>query len=295
MYYYNTYYDSTDNENKKRVFRIADEILCYYFKDKENNKVILRTRDFLEALENYLLGSTSFIVDPSRLVNYFSSNCQVGDEIGTIKNEIYLAINRVKYFIDNGQILDFGFDHNARFVDWMLVISNLIDRQDFVSPFEKINVEYLSNNKMFFTPDLAKNINSEDRFKKLFLKNALRAERYAHTTYFKRPNASLITSLDDLSNEYDVYTPLILSRMAVEQFLKHKYTTCINQRAKLPSVSTCRFELEKLGFISKTFSNEIYTVIKRGNDSAHLGLHNFVFAIMQGLNVLKQCWIEWDK
>ena len=88
-----------------------------------------------------------------------------------------------------------------------------------------------------------------------------------------------------------MYTPLILTRMAVEQYLKYMYENNIS--TKIPSkASECREELEKKGIISKAFSNEIWAILRRGNVNTHEGYAGYVFAVMHCIAVLKMCFKE---
>ena len=116
----------------------------------------------------------------------------------------------------------------------------------------------------------------------LFYRNAYRAEMYSHTKFCTDAHPD---------GTYDMYTPLILTRMGVEQYLKYLYEKNIADTA--PSMaSETRQALESKGIISKAWSNELWAILRRGNANTHSGAANYVFANMHGIEVLKMCFRE---
>ena len=116
-----------------------------------------------------------------------------------------------------------------------------------------------------------------------FYRNAYRAEMYSHKVYTDTIKTGF----------FDMYTPLILARMGVEQYLKAYCKDRFNSEP--PSEpSECRKLLKRNGIITEAFSNEINAVLRRGNVNAHESYANYPFAIIHDIEMLKECFKYFD-
>lgn len=278
MNYYSNDYQRASNSLAKKMISIADEIVTLYMSGSRSGRTesLRKTKEYLAYFEQYVTGkhdskkTFSFLthVVREKLANMLKV------DIEPIGIELALAVNRVRNMVFGEHIDDYGYDHNVRFVDWTLRILKLIEK----TAFDASNREYLSSTERFFNGAEEKRYTGR---KMLFYRNAYRAEMYSHKLY---------TDLD-AEGTYDMYTPLILTRMAVEQYLKYMYEKKIASKA--PSkASECREALEKKGIISKPLSNEVWAVLKRGNANTHEGYASYVFANMHCIAVLKMCLKE---
>lgn len=278
MNYYSNDYQRASNSLAKKMISTADEIVTLYMSGSRSGRTesLKKTKEYLAYFEQYVTGkhdskkTFSFLTPVVRqeLANMLKV------DIEPIGIELDLAVNRVRNMVFGEHIDDYGYDHNVRFVDWTLRILSLIEK----TAFDASNREYLSSTERFFNGADEKQYKGR---KMLFYRNAYRAEMYSHKLY------------TDLNSDgtYDMYTPLILTRMAVEQYLKYMYEKEIASKA--PSkASECREALEKKGIISKALSNEVWAVLRRGNANTHEGYASYVFANMHCIAVLKMCLKE---
>ena len=278
MNYYASDYQRTTNSLARKMISVADEIVTLYMSGSRSNRSesLKRTKEYLAYFEQYVTGKHDSNKSFSFLTPVVKQELakKLSIDIEPIGIEIELAVNRVRNMVFGEHIDEYGYDHNARFVDWTLRILGLIEK----TAFDASNREYLSSSDRIFTQAEEKHHKGR---KMLFYRNAYRAEMYSHKLY------------TDLSSEgtYDMYTPLILTRMAVEQYLKYMYEKKISSKA--PSKpSECREALEKKGIISKALSNEVWAVLRRGNANTHEGYASYVFANMHCIAVLKMCLKE---
>lgn len=276
-YYVNDYKRATAPLAKKMIL-VADEIVSLYMSGNRAYRIesLKKTKEYLAYFEYYITGThdthKSFSFATSAVKQNLEKKLSI--DVEPVSIEIELAVHRVRNMVYGESIPDCGYDHNARFVDWTLRILGLVEK----TAFDALNREYLSSTKRFFS---ASGEQSYRGRKMLFYRNAYRAEMYSHKLY------------TDLNSEgmYDMYTPLILTRMAVEQYLKYMYEKKISSQA--PSKpSECREALENMGVISRALSNELWAVIKRGNANTHEGYASYVFANMHCIEVLKMCLKE---
>ena len=278
MNYYSSDYQRTSNTLAKKMISTADEIVTLYMSGSRSGRSesLKKTKEYLAYFEQYVTGkhdsrkTFSFLTPVVR--QELANKLKV--DIEPIGIELDLAVNRVRNMVFGEHIDDYGYDHNVRFVDWSLRILGLIEK----AAFDASNREYAASRERFFNGAEEKQYTGR---KMLFYRNAYRAEMYSHKLY------------TDLNTEgtYDMYTPLILTRMAVEQYLKYMYEKKISSKA--PSKpSECREALEKKGIISKALSNEVWAVLRRGNANTHEGYASYVFANMHCIAVLKMCLKE---
>lgn len=278
MNYYVNDYKRASKPLAKKMIAVADEIVSLYMSGNRNSRIdsLKKTKEYLAYFEYYITGSHDNQKNFSFATSVVKQELtkKLSGDVEPVSIEIELAVHRVRNAVYGESIPEYGYDHNARFVDWSLRILGLIEK----TAFDALNREYLANSKRFFSPE------GEQKYrgrKMLFYRNAYRAEMYSHKLY------------TDLKSEgvYDMYTPLILTRMAVEQYLKYMYEKKISSQA--PSKpSECREALESGGFISRALSNELWAVLKRGNANTHEGYASYVFANMHCIEVLKMCLKE---
>ena len=280
MNYYSRDYDRATRQTDRELIAKADEIITLYMSGtKSGRKESLKeTKEYLALLEKRLTnssgegGAKKFSFMTREVEDALENMLHV--DIDPIKIELELAVYRVRNMVHGDRIYDFGYDHNARFVDWTLRLLGLIQ----ITAFNDSNKEYLSSHDRFFR---AEDEHKYSGRKKLFYRNAYRAEMYSHKLY------------TDLNSEgqYDMYTPLILSRMAVEQYLKYTYEKHFGTPA-LEKPAECRDALQDASVISWCLSNEIRALLKRGNLNTHDGYASYVFANMHCIEVLKTCMNE---
>ena len=274
----NTYF-STKSTNVYAVaaVQMANEIISLYNSSSLQNKKesVKQTKQFFTKLISYVAGNKT--VSFEEIKKLFLA--RFSDGARAKWNEFDLAYNRVNAYIKTGEIEEFGIDHNAKFIDWILRELRIVEAN---SIFSDSNRRYLNTPQTFFDR------NDESVFKQqknpygmMFVRNAYRAEKYA------RENDGF----------YDMYTPLILERMAIEQYLKalcDKYKIYDEVDGKktnhIPSIaSKCKTLLEANKIISRSLSNEISAVLHRGNVNTHEGYASYAFAVIHGLDFLKYC------
>lgn len=278
MNYYSSDYQMNTDPLVKRMLTTADEIVTLYMAGDSSSRVesLRRTQVYIEQFEEYVTGqhdgSRGFYCDTKALKEALAR--QLSIDVTPILIEIELAVSRVRNFVSGESIADFGIDHNARFVDWTLRLLGISAK----SAFSDLNREYLSSTERFFSGDEERNYSGR---KMLFYRNAYRAEMYSHKLYVDL----------NAKGTYDMYTPLILTRMAVEQYLKYLYE--LNRISpETPSSSECRQALLKNHLITRANSNELWAVLRRGNANTHEGYASYVFANMHCIAVLKMCLEE---
>lgn len=273
MNYYYQDYQKARSQSGKELLKVADEIISEYTSGNKKRSLEM-TKTFLVDFEAYLTGNR---VNPAHFViSYKNIETALSNKLHTdvdpMMIEIGTATTRIKTFLSGAAIDDLGIDHNARFVDWALRILGLSEKTVFNSQ----NQEYLVSQQRYFSKEKEKLFSGR---KMMFYRNAYRAEMYSH---------KLFTEIDR-EGQYDMYTPLILSRMAVEQYLKFSYEKHFGEPAPA-TPSECREKLWKGKFLTSAFSNEIHAVLKRGNANTHEGYASYVFANMHCIQVLKKCF-----
>lgn len=265
------YVTKIDNDYAKKAVECANEVITLYFSSSELEKFksLQRTKQFFDNLNMYLFGTTTFDHPGEKdsdntLKNRFLSKVRNAGNIKWL--EYNLAYQRLKF--STGVIPEYVINHNAQFVNWILYETGIIEEK--CQALGDISRNFLQNANHF---DRSKMDTLEGRAK-LFLRNAYRVERYS-----KRQE----------DGTYDMYVPLILSRMALEQYLKANYEDKIGGDATSLTPSFCRQELLKANLISKAFANEVLIVLQRGNLNTHEGHATYPFATIHGIEVLREC------
>ena len=276
MNYYVTDYRRCSKTLDRKLIECADEIVSLYMSGSGRRESLRKTQKYMEYLEQYLLGKydpqVPFYKRLAQLKAALPKRLHVDAE--PIAIELEVAYRRVECMRLGDHTDELGYDHNVRFVDAMLRIFNLIERSGFHDSYKN----YLDSADRFFSAAEERKYKGR---KMLFYRNAYRAEKYSHKLY-SDPHGE---------GTCDMYTPLILSRMAVEQYLKYMYELKFSMDA--PSKpSECREKLEAQKCISRSLSNELWAVLKRGNANTHEGYAGYVFANMHCIAVLKMCFEE---
>ena len=240
---------------------------------------------FNEALNLYLSGKKRESFEKTKenfkeleillLKDWFDTNWDKRKEVfekridSPVKDLIYkeysLACGRAIY----GTRFDFGYTHNIYFWDFFLHAIGIKPEETL----RKEEEEYFRSSQIFFSRDNLDKYRGKGRVES-FYRNASFADLYAHKG----------------SKEFcDLYTPLILSRMAVEQYLNQMYEDKIGQNIP-DKLSDCLKELREKGYIHPSLSQEIYAVIFRGNMNTHKGWASYPFSVIHSLEVLKECF-----
>lgn len=241
-----------------------------------------KSYDFFQNLEKYLFGK-SFENWEEREKSF--KNEQKMSDIQYC--EYNAAFGRSIARKDCGINLDMAYAHNAAFINWYMTGKGFF-KEPYLE-FEKRAKEYVRSSDNFcFDHDGLDKYRGKGRVE-LFYRNASLAEYYAHTKD---------------KGWGDMYTPLILARMAVEQYVEqmcednkidaNKVKEVLNKKKDddkyMPTLSDYRRVLEKLNHISRIWSNEIFAVVNRGNTNAHHGKSGYPFAVIHSLEVLKECF-----
>lgn len=275
----NNNYFSTRSSNAHAIaaVQLGNEIISLYNSSTYQNKKesVKHTKAFFMKIISYVAGDKTISFEEIKRLFL----ARFSDGARAKWNEFDLAYNRVNLYLKTGEIEELGINHNAKFVDWILRELRIVEGN---SIFSEINRSYLNTPQTFFDR------NDESVFKQqrnpygmMFIRNAYRAEKYA------RENDGF----------YDMYTPLILERMAIEQYLKSlcdKYKIYDEVDGKktntIPSKpSRCKTLLESNKIISRSMANEISAVLHRGNVNTHEGYASYAFAVIHGLDLLKYC------
>ena len=277
MNYYKEEYDNSENPLVKDILSLADQILTLYIEGNRESKLksLEITDKLLKDIKLYIdnVNDTSLAICDIKEV--FSGGFPQNKSIIFI--ETLLVIKRVEYYWRGEEIEDFGLEHNAMFVSFLIIMLGLSKKSVFASQIK----DYIASPKRVFP------YNKEAGYtgrKKLFYRNAYRAEMYSHRFY------------TDLNPEgmYDMYTPLILTRMALEQYLKYLYEKSMGKEAP-PTPAECRIELREANLISRYYARELWAVLERGNANTHQGESSYAFANLHGIRVLKRCFEEMNE
>lgn len=278
MNYYYEDYSQRSNTLERELISLADEIVTLYTLGgaKGAEQSLKRTVNYMELFIEVLTGTRVGISDDKWYNAVIKSKMEEinSENTKTIMNEFYLTVKRIGFMLEGERIHDFGYEHNARFVDWTLRLIGLTKK----TAFHEANKKALASRERFYT------LADEEKYqgqKRMFYRNAYFAERYSHKTYTDA----------EPDGVYDMYTPLILSRMAVEQYLKYIYGKNIG--GNYPDTSAAaRKILEEKGIITPVFCNELHTVMSRGNDNTHYGFANYAFTVIHANAVVKRCFME---
>ena len=274
MNYYREEYEATSNPLEKRLLSLADELLTFYMSNEADVRLksLEKTDEYLNALREYVDKTNDDSAVISGIKEALRGEFPRNKSIFYI--EAYLAVKRIEYFWRGEKIEDFGVEHNAMFVVFTLISLGISKKSIFTQAIK----EYIRSPERTFPYD--KQGIYEGR-KRLFYRNAYRAEMYSHRFY------------TDLNPEgmYDMYTPLVLTRMATEQYLKYMYEKHIGGEAP-PTPAECRIALRENGIISRYYARELWAALERGNANTHQGESNYAFANLHGIRLLKKCFDE---
>ena len=277
MNYYQAEYENSENPLVKDILSLADQVLTFYIEGDEDEKLksIEITDKLLKDVKLYVENVDDNSGAIGDIKEAFSGGFPQNKSIIFI--ETLLAIKRVEYYFRGERIFDFGIEHNAMFVSFLMIFFGFTKKSVFASQIK----EYIASEKREFPYSKE---NAYTGRKKLFYRNAYRAEMYSHRFY------------TDLNPEgmYDMYTPLILTRMAAEQYLKALYEKTMGKEAP-PTPAECRIELRESKIISRYYARELWAVLERGNANTHQGESNYAFANLHGINVLAHCFKEMNE
>ena len=283
MTYYINEYNAITDPNFKKMIALADEIITLYESGTPRNKEesVRKSKELIACYDSYV-GIAGGDKD-DEVAEKFKKKLKLDYE--PAKHEINIARKRANYVCKNGidGVDEFGFAHTARFADWLLCILGLVK----VGVFHEDNKSYLDSKERTFSRSEEKQFNGR---KMIFYRNAYRAEAYSH-------NGTML----DPEGGADMYTPLILMRMATEQYVKFMYEKRIgklppyNDPLKKGSIPSLTIALATHGIISKMFAEEILAVNGRGNLNTHYGYPGYVISNRHGIAVIKKCFEDLKK
>ena len=283
MTYYINEYNATTNPTLKKMIALADEIITLYESGTPANKEasVRKSKELIACYDSYIgiaVGDRN-----EEIARKFKNKLNLDYE--TARHEIEIARHRALHVCKNGadEVDEFGFAHTARFADWLICIFGLVK----IGVFHEDNKRYLADNERTFSRSEEKQFKGR---KMIFYRNAYRAEAYSH-------NGTML----DPEGGADMYTPLILMRMATEQYIKYMYEKHLGKlppyndplkKGSIPSLTTA---LATHGIISKMFAHEILAVNGRGNLNTHYGYPGYVISNRHGIDVIKKCFEDLKK
>ena len=263
---------------KEEIVQCFNEALNLYLSGKKRES-FEKTKENFKELEILTLKDW-FDKDWNKRKEVFEERID-----SSVKDLIYkeysLACGRAIY----GTRFDFGYTHNIYFWDFFLKVIKIKPEEIL----RKEEEEYFRSNQIFFSRDNLDKYKGKGRIE-FFYRNASFADLYAHK---------------GSKGFCDLYTPLILSRMAVEQYVeqlcednkidkkvvKENYLKKHQEELRgKPGISNYVATLSDLNYISNGWSQEIYAVIFRGNMNTHKGWASYPFAVIHSLEVLKECF-----
>ena len=189
---------------------------------------------------------------------------------------------RIDYFkTSKFKVPDYEVIHTLLFYDYFLSKINIISAPS--KELQRFAYNYLNSKTPYFNRE---DRNKYEGFAEGFYRNAYRVERYSHELKTNYENEGFI----------DLYTPLILTRMAIEQFCK---LVCDKKLRKISKDDKITFgnllsDLKKAKIFSEHIDAELYAIKERGNFNTHSSDPNYSFAVIHGLGFIKNCLKEID-
>lgn len=264
------YVSKISSKGARDIVDKANEIMSLYFSNSHENKVrsFFLTSSFFELLNSYLLNKSNYDKYEKLKEDFFA---KFGENGHVVFTEYSLAYFRLKN-IRKEDVRDFHINHNVNTINFLLYSFSMIDRG--LEIIGNVNKNFLDSPPYF----VRANEPSGGRIR-AFYRNAYRVDLYSRK----------IVSPFDGKPYYDMYTPLVLTRMAIEQFAKWLYESRFGADNGLGLSDTIK-TLENKKVINKVLSNELLSVVKRGNVNAHDSYANHPFAIIHGIEILKVCF-----
>ena len=256
---------STTESNAQIIVDKANSVMKLYFENKKHESLI-ESKKLFDEIERFLFGEPkhSYIELRKSFMEKYES-----DKFKIVKwNEFILAYFRIENTTEDNKIPDAGYDHNVHFIDWFLYENRIIEKRN--KKLRDKLLEYFEN-ELFFTSYKKRTFSPDSRRYK-FYSSANRAEIPFH-------------------EDWDLSTTLILTRMALEQYLKYTYENFFKQDAP-DSPSQCLNELKIKGAVTETYFTEFKTLLLRGNTNAHDSSSSYAFAVVHGLEMLKECSMQ---
>ena len=282
MNYYQDEYATKQHPIEKKMIALADEILTLYFSGKKDNKYesIKKTDEFIKEYLNLIQKNEDKLKKENKRLSKELRDFKMGlskqysQEVSIHKIEAELVARRIE---NVSQVDEIGFLHNVLFVSWSLEILGIKQREVINDTIhQELHSPLIYN--LVDTSNL-------DLRRRIFIRNAKRAEQYSHHPI------------------KDMYTPLILSRMAIEQCIKllheekigpipkvEKINSFGKKREEEMSVADITKVLTQNKIISSYFSEELSAVRRRGNANTHYGEADYPFAVIHGLHVLNKLY-----
>lgn len=270
------------NIDQKLIDLCSEIVDLYRSADSySKKKLISKSKEFFETLMYKFLGKQVSCTDFPKYKKMFyeSFDKLIIGHNDILHNEITLAIDRLNSYSVGAQVCDFAIAHNTMCVDW--VVHNLLQIKDR-SSFSRDYSQYLTSSDRFFNREECEKHSGK---KRSFYRNAYRAEMYNHRIF----------SDADRDGWCDMYTPIILTRMAMEQYIKllcskyNLYDEKFNEESKF-NLQVAIDKIYKANLIDKAMNNEMHCIRKRGNANTHSAEPAFLFANIHGIGLLVECY-----
>ena len=272
-----------NNSVDRKLVACCDEIVDLYRSTDSYSKkeLLIKSRGFFEMLMYKFLGKqvpfTDFYKQKNDFYKSFDSHFVGHNDI--LHNEINLAMDRLNSYLAGSQVCDFGIDHNVMCIDWIVcTLLQLKARSALSSDY----AHYLRSENRFFKKEESEKHTGRGL---AFYRNAYRAEMYNHRMY----------SDADRDGWCDMYTPVILTRMAMEQYVKllcYK-NSLYDQKFNEGNTFNLKVAINKVyeaNLIDKAMKNEMDCVRLRGNSNTHHAEPAFLFSNIHGIGLLIECY-----
>ena len=303
--YYNSEYEArlgVAHPKENELIKEADEILTLYFSGTESGKLESLKKsnqfknDFFDFLElAKLQGNDAYKANPEwvKIKSILTApEFKYIDQSNVFTIEASLAKHRFDRLEKNFvSFEEYDFLHNLLFISFMLEFMGVKENKAIKALKKEIYTR-----PFFFNRDEIVKYKDE---RASFLRNAYRAEEYAY-------------------KHKDWYTPLILTRMALEQYAKYTIKMYSvtgeipkeeNELGVLKSFDFNRMCIElaklkpdegkehltKYPLISMPLKIQLDAARGRGNQNTHYGEFDYPFAVIHGIMLLKKCYNEMIK
>ena len=305
--YYKVEYEKAGNSTRiKNIVALADEVLTLYLKGgKERIKSLEKTKDFTKAFVdavNYGLSKGASYPNDVVAIKSSLENPKGKEGASIVETETQVIKRRLDA---NEEICEAGLLHNVLYVNWLIKNVLGLEKGKELHEIKLLYAEIFQREQTFLDDDqekvrkaLEKNHSEQLERKLHFIRNAKRVERFSSPP------------IDDM------YVPLILSRTAIEQYVKYvcfdkfgtipKWTAeeiekLKNENTKKRAIANPQKNLNDLinhlsenQIITKSYANELHALRLRGNANTHQSMANYKFAVAHCLMMLREFYKDFN-
>ena len=303
--YYKAEYEAAKKLGTEKIVLLADEVLTLYLKGgadriKSLEKTKEFTKAFVEAVNYGISNKAKYPSDVIAIKNCLeNSNCKEKQSI--VVTESRLVRNRLD---SKEKICESGLLHNVLYANWLIKNVLGVEKGKELHEIKLLYSQVFQCKQVFLDDDqekvrkeLEKNYSEQLERKLNFIRNAKRVERFSSPP------------IDDM------YVPLILSRMANEEYIKY---LCVKEYGKIPEWT--KQEIEKLDEntkkrvsvgstknlndlinhllddkkITKAYANELHALRLRGNANTHQSMANYKFAVAHCVMMLREFYKDFN-